>query len=160
MKKRYSKYLKRQWLITKGFLILCLVLVLVSRFLIPNPVFEKPTSTVLIDKDNRLLGARIAHDGQWRFPESDQVSTKFESCILTFEDQYFRKHLGVNPVALARALKVNIQAGKVKQGGSTITMQVARIWQDGKPRTILQKIKELFIALHFEINYSKDEIYF
>jgi penicillin-binding protein 1C len=158
VKKRYSKYLKRQWLITKGFLILCLVLVLVSRFLIPNPVFEKPTSTVLIDKDNRLLGARIAHDGQWRFPESDQVSTKFESCILTFEDQYFRKHLGVNPVALARALKVNIQAGKVKQGGSTITMQVARIWQDGKPRTILQKIKELFIALHFEINYSKDEI--
>ena len=92
MKNKLSKYQKALWQITKVFLVIILLSVVFSRFLIPNPVFEKPTSTVLLDKDNRLLGARIAGDGQWRFPESDNVSTKFETCILTLEDQYFKKH--------------------------------------------------------------------
>ncbi len=129
-----------------------------SRFLLPDPVFDKPTSTVLLDSNERLLGARIAEDGQWRFPESDSIPDKFETCILTFEDQHFRKHFGVNPVALFRALRVNLKEGKIKQGGSTLTMQLARIWEDGQARTISQKLKEIAIALHFEVNYSKDEI--
>ena len=69
MKNKLSKYLKALWQITKVFLVIILLSVVFSRFLIPNPVFEKPTSTVLLDKDNRLLGARIAGDGQWRLSQ-------------------------------------------------------------------------------------------
>ncbi|MCX6254947.1 MAG: transglycosylase domain-containing protein, partial [Bacteroidia bacterium] len=93
----------------------------------PIPVFRVPLSTVVEARDGSLLGARIADDGQWRFPGSGQVPEKFEKSLLTFEDRYFYYHPGINPVSIIRALISNIKAGEVVSGGSTITMQVARI---------------------------------
>ena len=85
--------------------------------------------------DGTLLGARIADDGQWRFPGTEIVPDKFEKAILTFEDRYFYYHPGINPVAIVRAVKNNIKAGRIVSGGSTITMQVARISRGEKSRT-------------------------
>ncbi|MFK7756631.1 MAG: penicillin-binding protein 1C [Flavobacteriales bacterium] len=157
-KTRWHKVKRRLWKFTKYGALSVIVLVLISRFILPKPEFDKPTSTVVLDKDGALLGARIAEDGQWRFPKTTDVPQKFEKCILTFEDQQFRRHFGVNPASIVRALIVNFKAGKIKQGGSTLTMQLARLHQDGQPRTVWQKAKELVLAFHFEINYSKDEL--
>ncbi|UTW68180.1 penicillin-binding protein 1C [bacterium SCSIO 12643] len=135
-----------------------LLLILLSRFVIPNPEFKSPTSTILEDSTGVLIGARIANDGQWRFPAMEEVPEKFEKCILLFEDQYFYAHPGINPFSIYRAIKVNAKAGKIRQGGSTLTMQVARMLRENKSRTMSQKLIELFWTLHLEINYSKSEI--
>ena len=82
-----------------------------------------------------LLGARIADDGQWRFPSSGKVPEKFRKALLTFEDRYFFYHPGINPVALVRAFRDNMKAKEIVSGGSTITMQVARLSGGNRPRT-------------------------
>jgi penicillin-binding protein 1C len=115
-------------------------------------------STVVEAKDGSLLGARIADDGQWRFPGFDSVPYKFEKALLTFEDRYFYLHPGINPVSVIRALKSNIKAGEIVSGGSTITMQVSRLSQGNRPRTYPEKIIEMLSAVKLEIFRSKKEI--
>ena len=124
----------------------------------PLPRFKAPFSTVVEAADGTLLGARIADDGQWRFPGFEMVPEKFEKALLTFEDRYFFSHPGINPVSIFRALIRNIKAGEVVSGGSTITMQVARISRGKKPRTYSEKIIEMLSALKLELFRSKREI--
>ena len=85
----------------------------------PLPRFRPPLSTVVEARDGSLLGARIADDGQWRFPACGQVPDKFEKSLLTFEDHWFYYHPGINPVSLLRAFARNIRAGEIVSGGST-----------------------------------------
>ncbi len=144
--------------IARGIGVSLLVLFLLSRLVIPNPSFDSPTSTLFEDSTGVLMGARIAQDGQWRFPSAEKVPVKFKECITQFEDQYFFVHPGINPVSIFRAFKVNLFAGRVKQGGSTLTMQVARMLGGVTSRSHWRKAMELFITLHLEINFSKDEI--
>jgi len=127
-------------------------------FALPQNLFDKPTSTVITDKNGILLGAKIASDGQWRFPEIDTVPKKFEQAILLFEDEYFYKHPGFNPVAIFKAFKTNWKAGRVKRGGSTITQQVIRLSREGKSRNYLEKLKEIILATRLELRYSKKDI--
>jgi penicillin-binding protein 1C len=138
-------------LITAGVLI-------TPVLLSPFPRFKAPLSTVVEAKDGSLLGARIADDGQWRFPGSGKVPEKFEKSILTFEDRYFYRHPGINPVSIIRALHQNIKAGEIVSGGSTITMQVARISRGNRSRTYSEKIIEMFSALKLELFRSKKRI--
>jgi len=105
-----------------------------------------------------LLGALIADDGQWRFPQNDSVPNKFKTCLIQFEDEYFYKHPGFNPVSILKALKQNIQAGSVKRGGSTITQQVIRLSRDNRARTYFEKLKELILATRLEFRFSKEKI--
>lgn len=124
----------------------------------PFPGFEAPLSTVVEARDGSLLGARIADDGQWRFPGFEQVPEKFEKALLTFEDRYFYIHPGINPVAIFRAMIQNIRAGEIVSGGSTITMQVARISGGYRQRTYPGKIIEMLSALKMELFRSKKSI--
>jgi penicillin-binding protein 1C len=124
----------------------------------PLPRFTTPFSTVVEADDGSLLGARIADDGQWRFPGFDKVPEKFEKALLTFEDRYFYLHPGINPVSMVRALILNIKAGEIVSGGSTITMQVARIARGNRPRTYTGKIFEMLSALKLELFRSKKTI--
>ena len=128
--------------------------VLLSRL----PEFRAPHSTVVEAGDGSLLGARIADDGQWRFPGSERVPEKFEKALLTFEDRWFYYHPGINPVSILRALKNNIKAGEVVSGGSTITMQVARISRGNGARSYSGKIIEMLSALKLELFLSKKKI--
>ena len=128
--------------------------VLLSRL----PEFRAPHSTVVEAGDGSLLGARIADDGQWRFPGSERVPEKFEKALLTFEDRWFYYHPGINPVSILRALKNNIKAGEVVSGGSTITMQVARISRGNGTRSYSGKIIEMLSALKLELFRSKKKI--
>jgi penicillin-binding protein 1C len=124
----------------------------------PLPKFSAPFSTVVESSDGSLLGARIADDGQWRFPGFENVPGKFEKALLTFEDRYFYIHPGINPVSVFRAMILNLKAGEIVSGGSTITMQVARIARGNKSRTYPGKVIEMLSAIKLEIFKSKKEI--
>jgi penicillin-binding protein 1C len=125
---------------------------------LPSKLFNTPCSTILLDKQNQLLAAKIASDGQWRFPQCDSVPVKFKHCITLFEDEYFPYHPGINPVSIFKSIKRNISAGKIKSGGSTITMQVARMMRQNQKRNYYQKIVELLLAVRIELSYSKNSI--
>lgn len=127
-------------------------------FSLPNPLFKEETSTLIYSQDKKLLGATISNDEQWRFPSNDSVPKRFEICITQFEDAYFRKHPGVNPVSLFRALKQNINSDGIVSGGSTITMQTIRLAKQNPKRTYGQKILEMIQATRLELTHSKNTI--
>ena len=80
--------------------------------ILPSPLFNDPVCTVIEDKNHELLGAHIAEDGQWRFPECKEVSDKFIKAITCFEDRRFFYHQGFDPIAIIRAIKSNLSSGK------------------------------------------------
>ena len=115
-------------------------------------------STVVESAEGELLGARIAADGQWRFPKDGSVvPERFAKALVQFEDRHFYWHPGVNPVAIVRALRDNIRSGHVVSGGSTITMQVIRLSRGGE-RTIWNKIIEAEEAVRLEFRSNKKKI--
>ncbi|MEI6456776.1 MAG: penicillin-binding protein 1C, partial [bacterium] len=124
----------------------------------PRQMFHDPTSTVAYDRGNKLLGARISADQQWRFPESEEVPEKFRKAILCYEDRWFRFHPGFNPYAMARAAVINAHSGKIVSGGSTITMQVIRLARKNRDRTYFEKLIETGLAFLMELTHSKNEI--
>lgn len=124
----------------------------------PRPIFHKPVSALLESSDGRLLGARIASDGQWRFPQIDTVPDKFARSIITYEDKRFRYHLGVDPLAIGRAIVLNIRKRDIRSGASTITMQTIRLSRENRPRTVGEKIIEMLLAVRLELRYSKTRI--
>lgn len=125
---------------------------------LPRKLFLAPPSMVLVDRSGVLLCARIAADGQWRFPATDTVPEKFVMAITHFEDKRFFRHIGVDILALGRALVQNVRAGHIKSGGSTISMQVIRLARGKHHRNVLQKFIEIILATRLEIRYSKNEI--
>jgi penicillin-binding protein 1C len=135
-----------------------LILAFLYWLWLPSRLFNSPTSTILLDENNQLLAAKIAKDGQWRFPQSDSVPEKFKKCITLFEDEYFFYHPGINPVSIFKSIGRNISAGKIKSGGSTITMQIARMIRKNQRRNYYQKIVELLLAVRIELSYSKNSI--
>lgn len=137
---------------------IALLLLVVYYFSLPRTLFSEPYSTVIESKEGELLGAKIANDGQWRFPAQDSVPDKFKKCIVYFEDQYFYKHPGFNPVAMINAVKQNRRAGKVVRGGSTLTQQVIRLSRKGKSRTYFEKIIEIILSTRLELRHTKDKI--
>ncbi len=104
-----------------------------------------------------MLGGRIADDGQWRFPKMDSVANRFEQSILLFEDEYFYRHPGFNPVSIAKALWSNITTDK-RRGGSTLSQQVIRLSRKNKQRNYAEKFIEIMQATRLETAYSKKEI--
>ncbi len=113
---------------------------------------------VLTDRNKELLSARIASDGQWRFPQNEDIPDKFVDAITEFEDRRFFYHFGIDPIGIFRALKQNFKNGKIVSGGSTLTMQTARLTRKNKPRNLSQKFIEMCMALRMEVKYSKSEI--
>lgn len=135
-----------------------LLLLVLYYFSLPEKLFRDPYSTVLEAHDGALLAASIASDGQWRFPESDSLPSKFVQALTTYEDKRFYSHPGVDPLSLGRAINQNIRSGKIVSGGSTISMQVIRLSRKGNARTITEKILEAILATRLEIRFTKDEI--
>jgi penicillin-binding protein 1C len=140
------------------FIGVVLLLSVAYYFCLPAKLFVDPYSTVLEASTGELLSATIAPDGQWRFPESDSIPSKFATALITFEDKRFFSHPGIDPLSLGRAFRQNISAGKIVSGGSTISMQVIRLARKGKSRTLLEKAIEIILATRLELRYSKQEI--
>jgi penicillin-binding protein 1C len=135
-----------------------LLVIVAYYFSLPRHLFSNHYSTVVFDRDGELVGARIAGDGQWRFPEDSVIPEKFKQCLVYFEDKHFYHHFGFNPVSLGRAFIQNIKAKKIVSGGSTITMQLVRLHRENKSRTVLEKLIEIVLATRLEFRYSKEKI--
>ncbi|HID44854.1 MAG TPA: peptidase, partial [Chromatiaceae bacterium] len=88
----------------------------------------------------------------------DEIPDDLIHAFLAAEDQNFFRHYGIDPAGLARAAVTLVLTGKKRQGGSTITMQVARNYYLTRKRTFTRKIREIFLALHIEQELSKKEI--
>ena len=131
--------------------------VVVWLFCLPKPLFKDPTATVVESKEGVMIGARIANDGQWRFPKMDSIPNRFEQCILHFEDEYFYAHPGFNPISMGKALWQNLTE-EGRRGGSTITQQVIRLARKNKKRSYGEKLIEVFMATRLEAGFSKKEI--
>lgn len=127
-------------------------------FSLPKVLFDDPYATLVNASNGQLLSARIANDGQWRFPLSTSIPEKYEKALIAFEDKSFYKHPGVDVLAMGRAMKQNLQNGRVVSGGSTISMQVIRLHRKGKGRSVWEKLAEVILATRLELRYSKEEI--
>lgn len=151
------KFFKRLSVTKKVMTISIALLMIGYIFCLPRQLFHVPYSTVVTDRNEELLGARIASDGQWRFPPRKTTPEKIKQCLITFEDKHFYHHWGVNPLSTGRALYQNLKNKRVVSGGSTLTMQTIRLARN-KPRTIGEKVIEMIWATRLEFRTSKEEI--
>ncbi len=140
------------------YAIACLCVAIGAWRALPDPLFVEPLSSVVLARDGTLLGGRIADDGQWRFPPGERVPEKFRHALLAYEDKRFERHPGVDPLALARAVRLNLQSGRIVSGGSTLSMQVVRLARGERNRGLLDKLIEIGLALRLELQYRKAEI--
>ncbi len=135
---------------------------LLLLFFLLNWLFPVPDkveySVIITDRNGEVVHAYLTSDQKWRMKTTlEEISPLLKKTIVEKEDHYFYRHIGVNPLAVTRALFRNIIRGKRTSGASTITMQVARALEPRR-RTYLGKIVEMFRALQLEWKYSKDEI--
>src|SRR5690606_31823959 len=146
----------------KLFFLLALLIALILAALefspLPKKLSSTPYATMLLARDGSLLGASIASDEQWRFAAVENSPEKYQQALLVFEDKRFYQHLGIDPLAIARAALGNLSNQRITSGGSTITMQVARLLRDDPPRTLSSKIIEAARALQLEWRFTKAEI--
>ena len=154
------KHQKGHWGARKWIGGVCAGLLLAWWCCLPRNLFPGVSyCTVVESAEGELLGARIAADGQWRFPPADTaaVPARYATALVQFEDRAFWWHPGVNPLALLRAARDNARSGHVVSGGSTLSMQVIRLSRQ-KERTLWQKAIEAVQATRLELRYSKQEI--
>jgi penicillin-binding protein 1C len=116
-------------------------------------------STLVVDRDGRLLRPYTTLDGRWRLPAGrEQVDPRFLQLLLAYEDKRFGAHHGVDPLALGRAFTQLLGHGRIISGASTITMQVARLLEPRTERSLTAKLRQMVRALELEVTLSKDEI--
>lgn len=143
---------------------LWILITLIGMFALLNFLFpldthrlHKPKSTLIYDRHGQLLTVKLSSEGYLRIPLApEEIRPEIQQIVLGYEDQYFGQHFGINPLAILRALFFNLTHQETI-GASTITMQVARMMHH-KPRTLSQKLIEMFQALQLELSYSKEEI--
>lgn len=137
-----------------GLILLWMILWLWGR----NLEFNRDFAPVVYAGDGQILSASVAGDAQWRMYCSTGMPPRLATSIRLFEDQYFYYHPGINPVSILKAMWDNIRAKRIVRGGSTLTMQVARLYYHRPERTYLQKIKEMALSLALECSHSKEQI--
>jgi penicillin-binding protein 1C len=116
-------------------------------------------STRVVDRDGRLLRAYATSEGRWRLPARlGDVDPRFFDMLLAYEDKRFRTHHGVDPLALARAAFQLVTSGRIRSGGSTLTMQVARLLEPRSRRTVWAKLRQIVRAIEIERTLTKDQI--
>jgi penicillin-binding protein 1C len=116
-------------------------------------------STTIVDRNGKLLRAFAMADGRWRLPaQTKDVDPGYLNLLLNYEDRRFRSHIGVDPLAMARAAFQLVARGHIVSGGSTITMQVARLMEPRQERSVGAKLRQMVRAIQLERKLSKDQI--
>jgi penicillin-binding protein 1C len=124
----------------------------------PAPL-DHDLSTRVSDREGRLLRAYAMSDGRWRLPATiADVDPRFFALLFAYEDKRFRAHRGVDPLALARAAWQLASSGRIRSGGSTLTMQVVRLLEPGGGRNFSAKLRQIARAIEIERVLSKDQI--
>jgi penicillin-binding protein 1C len=127
---------------------------------LPLAQARRQISTTVVDRNGKLLRAYAMADGRWRLPVNARISVDpgYLDLLLAYEDRRFRSHIGVDPLALGRAALQLITHGHIVSGGSTITMQLARLIEPRQERSLSAKLRQMVRALEIERQLSKDEI--
>jgi penicillin-binding protein 1C len=116
-------------------------------------------SKIVVDRNGKLLRSYVTSQGRWRLPATrDQVDPRYLDVLLAYEDKRFFRHRGVDPLAFTRAAYQFVTNGEIVSGGSTITMQVARLLEPRAKRSLYVKLREAVRAIQLERVLSKDEI--
>ena len=116
-------------------------------------------STTIVDRNGKLLRAFAMADGRWRLPaQVKDVDPGYLNLLLNYEDRRFRSHVGVDPLALGRAAVQLGTRGHIVSGGSTITMQVARLMEPRQERSVAAKFRQMVRAVQLEQKLTKDQI--
>lgn len=140
-----------------GLLALCTLLWLADRIW-PLPLPKDDQARVVLAEDGTPLWRFADANGVWRYPvQVSEVSPLYLDALLTYEDRWFFQHPGVNPLALGRAAWQNLTGGRVLSGGSTLSMQVARLL-DPHERTLPGKLRQLWRTAQLEWHLSKPQI--
>ncbi|PKL26393.1 MAG: penicillin-binding protein 1C [Spirochaetae bacterium HGW-Spirochaetae-3] len=124
----------------------------------PSPREAPPYSNAVYAESGELLGAKAASDGQWRLAASSAAPARYTEALVAYEDRRFYGHAGFDPLAIARAALSNVRAGRIVSGGSTITMQAARLSREPGPRDWGSKLAELWAAVRLELRHDKADI--
>lgn len=125
----------------------------------PPPMDLPATAVEVVGRDGALLRAVAPADGAWRFRVSlDEIDPHFLGMLIAYEDKRFRAHRGIDLLAVGRAVVQLATSGRIVSGGSTITMQLARLTEPREERSILAKLKQMARAIQIERRLSKDEI--
>ncbi len=135
------------------------ILLVLADFLFPPDLRRfTETSPVLLAKDGSALNVATTRDGKWRLATRPEVvDPHYVEMLLAAEDQRFRDHHGVDPLALGRAAWQMARTGRIVSGGSTLTMQVARLLEPHR-RSWLGKLHDIIRAGQLEERYDKDQI--
>lgn len=117
------------------------------------------TSHVVLDREGRLLRAYATAEGRWRLPATvDDVDPRFIRLLLAYEDKRFYEHHGVDPLAIARAAIQLVSQRRIVSGGSTLSMQVARLLEPREHRSFGAKLRQVTRAFQLEYALSKRDI--
>ena len=144
------------WIVA-SLLLVCTLLWLADRIW-PLPLPQDDQARVVLAEDGTPLWRFADANGVWRYPvQPSEVSPLYLDALLTYEDRWFYQHPGVNPLALGRAAWQNLTGGRVLSGGSTLSMQVARLL-DPHERTLPGKLRQLWRTAQLEWHLSKDQI--
>ena len=117
-------------------------------------------STTVVDRNGKLLRAYAMADGRWRLPVDARtgVDPSYLKLLLAYEDRRFYSHHGVDPQALGRAAWQLVTSGRIVSGGSTITMQLARLMEPRRERSVHAKLRQMVRAIQIERQLTKDQI--
>ena len=144
------------WLVAASVLLVCVVWA--ADKIWPLPLREVNPARVVVAHDGTPLWRFADADGIWRYPVTpEEVSPRYLEALINYEDRWFWQHPGVNPLSILRAAWQDLSSGRVISGGSTLTMQVARLL-DPHPRTFGGKFRQLWRALQLEWHLSKRDI--
>jgi penicillin-binding protein 1C len=148
-----------------GFAIFCFVVAAASGAWVmslgPLPLAEaRQVSTTIVDRHGKLLRAYAMADGRWRLPVDAKTSVDptYLKLLLAYEDRRFYSHAGVDPLALGRAAFQLVTRGHIVSGGSTITMQLARLMEPRRQRSVYAKLRQMVRAIEIERQLTKDQI--
>ncbi|MFT3808181.1 penicillin-binding protein 1C [Arenimonas sp.] len=147
----------RRWLLLAALLALALIVV---RWWPRPPLAQSvPQSLAVVDREGRLLRLTLASDQRYRlWTPIESMSPTFVDAVLLHEDAWFYRHPGVNPISLVRGAWSTYGSGEARVGGSTITMQLARLHWDLNTRTPMGKVEQILRALQLEACYGKRDI--
>lgn len=144
------------WLLAPP-LLACLLFLAADRIW-PLALPDEQGARIVLARDGTPLWRFAEADGTWRYPVTiAEVSPLYREALLAYEDRWFLNHPGINPLAIARAAWQNLTSGEVVSGGSTLTMQVARLLHP-HARTLGGKLAQVFRALQLEWHLDKDAI--